>query len=131
MSESRKSVFRETAILAVTEAVLCAIMVGVFALLDKFALNVLWGALAGFFLTVANYFVLAVGVNLAADKAQDQDVNGGKNLLRMSMLLRYVVLAVLLFAFARSGLCNILALGLPLIFFRPALMLSEFFRKKG
>lgn len=131
MSESRKSVFCETAVLAVIEAVLCAIMVGVFALLGKFAMDVLWGALAGFFLTVANYFVLAVGVNLAADKAQNQDVNGGKNLLRMSMLLRYVVLAVLLFALAKSGLCNILAMGLPLIFFRPALMLGEFFRKKG
>ena len=130
MVESRKIVLRETAIIAVGEAACCGIMVGVFALVGHFDLTVLWGALIGFFLTVANFFVMAVGTSLAADKAQEQNVSAGKNLLRGSMGLRYVVLFVLLFAFARSGICNVLALVLPLAFVRPVLMLSEFFRKK-
>lgn len=131
MLESRKIVFRETAIISIGEAVCCAIMVGVFALVGKFAMDVLWGALAGYVLTVGNFFVMAVGTSLAADKAEGQDVSAGKNLLRSSMLLRYIVLAVLLFALAKSGICNVLALVLPLAFVRPVLMLSEFFRKKG
>ena len=131
MLESRKIVLRETAIIAAGEAVCCGIMVGIFALLGQFDLSVLWGALIGFFLTVANFFVMAVGTSLAADKAEDQNVSAGKNLLRGSMGLRYLVLAVLLFAFAKSGICNVLALVLPLVFVRPVLMLSEFFRKKG
>ncbi|MBQ8910789.1 MAG: hypothetical protein IJY91_07110 [Oscillospiraceae bacterium] len=130
MVESRKIVLRETAIIAVGEAACCGIMVGVFALVGHFDLTVLWGALIGFFLTVANFFVMAVGTSLAADKAQEQNVSAGKNLLRGSMGLRYVVLFVLLFAFARSGICNVLALVLPLAFVRPVLMLSDFFRKK-
>lgn len=131
MLESRKIVFRETAIVAVGEAICCAIMVGIFALLGFFAMDVLWGALAGFVLTVGNFFVMAVGTSLAADKAEDQNVTAGKNLLRSSMMLRYVVLAVLLFALAKSGVCNVLALVLPLAFVRPVLMFGEFFRKKG
>lgn len=131
MLESRKIVLRETAFVAVGEAVCCGIMVGIFALVGKFSLPVLWGALVGFVLTVANFFVMAVGTSLAADKAQDQNVSGGKMLLRSSMGLRFVVLFVLLFAFAKSGICNVLALVLPLAFVRPVLMLTEFFRKKG
>ena len=106
-------------------------MVGVFALLKQFEIGVLWGALIGFVLTVANFFVMAVGTGMAADKAQEQDVSAGKNLLRGSMSIRYIVLFVLLFAFAKSGVCNIFALVLPLAFVRPVLMITEFFRKKG
>lgn len=130
MIESRKIVLRETALIACGVAVCCGIMVGIFALVGHFDLTVLWGALIGFVLTVANFFVMAVGTSLAADKAQEQNVSAGKNLLRGSMGLRYVVLFVLLFAFAKSGICNVLALVLPLAFVRPVLMLTEFFRKK-
>ena len=131
MIESRRIVLRESALIACGVAVCCGIMVGIFAFVGHFDLTVLWGALIGFVLTVANFFVMAVGTSLAADKAQEQNVSAGKNLLRGSMGLRYVVLFVLLFAFAKSGICNVLALVLPLAFARPILMLAEFFRKKG
>ncbi len=131
MDESRKIVLRETAVIAVGEAICCGIMVGIFALLGKFDLKVLWGTLIGYGLTVGNFFMMAVGTSLAADKAQEQNVSAGKNLIRASMGLRYVVLFVLMFAFAESGLCNVLSLVLPLAFVRPVLMFGEFFRKKG
>ena len=131
MLESRKIVLRETAFFAVGEAVCCAIMVGVFALLDQFAMDVLWGALAGYLLIVANFLIMAIGTGLAADKAEEQDVNAGRNLLRGSMLLRYLLLGGLLFVLAKSGVCNVLSLVLPLVFVRPVLMIGEFFRKKG
>lgn len=129
--DSRKIVLRETAIIAIGEGICCAIMIGIFALLGQYDISVLLGAVIGGVLTVANFFVMAIGTSLAADKAEDQNVNAGKNLLRSSMALRYLVLAVLLFAFARSGICNVFALALPLAFVRPVLMISEFFRKKG
>lgn len=131
MLESRKIVLRETAIIAIGEAVCCGIMVGIFALVGHFSMAVLWGAVVGFVLTVANFFVMAVGASLAADKAEEQNVSAGKNLIRSSMALRYVVLIVVLFAFAKSGICNVLAMALPLAFVRPVLMIAEFFRKKG
>ena len=131
MDESRKIVIRETALIAVGELLCCGIMVGVFALLGAFSWQVLWGAVVGFVLTVANFFVMAVGTALAADKAEDQNVSAGKNIIRGSMALRYIVLFVVLIAFAKSGICNVLAMVLPLAFVRPVLMMGEFFRKKG
>lgn len=131
MLESRKIVLRETALIAAGEAVCCGIMVGVFALLGQFDLRVLWGALIGCVLTIANFFLMAVGTALAADKAQEQNVSAGKNLLRSSMGLRYVLLFAAMFLLAKSGVCNVFALVLPLVFVRPVLMLMEFFRKKG
>jgi hypothetical protein len=36
-----------------------------------------------------------------------------------------------MFALAKSGLCNVFSLVLPLLFVRPVLNLTQFFRKKG
>ena len=40
-------------------------------------------------------------------------------------------LAVVLFAAAKSGYCNVFALVIPLVFVRPVLTIGEFFRKSG
>ena len=129
--DSRKVVFRETAIILAGQILGTGAMFAVFALLGKFGLPVLWGGLIGSLLAVLNFFIMAICASLAADKARAQDVKGGKALIQMSMLGRYAVLFVILFAAAKSGLCNAVALVLPLIFVRPTLTLAEFFRKKG
>lgn len=131
MLESRKIVLKETGIVAAGVAICCGLMLCVFALLGKFDLTVLWGALAGGFLTVANFFVMAVGTAMAADKAQEQDVGAGKNVIRSSMALRLLLISVFMFALARSGLCNVFSLVLPLLFVRPVITITQFFRKKG
>ncbi len=129
--QSRKEVFRQTAIVLIGQLILCGAMVGIYALLSRFTQKVLLGAIVGLLLATLNFFLMAVGVSLAADKAEAQDVKGGKSLLQMSMLGRYVLLALALFAFAKSGLCDVLPLVLPLAFVRPILTIGEFFRKKG
>ena len=131
MTESRKIVWKETAIVAVGVAIGTALMVGVFALLGFFDLSVLWGGLVGAAIAVANFLVLAIVATLAADKAEHQDVAGGQKLLKASYPVRLIVLAVVLFACAKSGVFHVIALVLPLVFVRPALTLAEFFRKKG
>ncbi len=128
--QSRKIVFRETAVVAIGEAICVAIMLGVFALLHKFDSTVLWGGLAGGVLAVANFFFMAVGTSLAADKAEQQNVKGGQAVIQSSYTIRLVVLAVLLFAAAKSGFCNVFALVIPLLFVRPVLSIGEFFRNK-
>ena len=129
--ESRKIVFRETAAVLIGQAVCVAAMYGVFALLHRLDRTVLLGGLIGMLLAVGNFFFMAVGTSLAADKAEDQNVNGGKALISASYLIRLAVLFLVLFLCAKSGRCNVFALVLPLVFTRPILMVSEFFRKKG
>ena len=75
--------------------------------------------------------MLSVSADAAATKAQEQDVKGGKQLMRLSYQFRLIVLFVLLFVFAESGLCSPLAMVLPLLLFRPLLMVIEFLRKPG
>lgn len=129
--DSRKIVYRETGIVALGVAVCVAVMLGVYALLHMLDSTVLLGGVFGGILAIANFFFMAVGTSLAADKAEAQDVKGGKALLQMSMLVRYAVLFVLLFACAKSGLCAPIPLVLPLVFVRPVLSFGEFFRRKG
>ena len=127
--DSRKIVMKETAIIAVGEVLLTGAMVGIFVALKQFQMNVLWGALVGCFAAVLNHFFMAVAVMLAADRAEQGDVAQGQKMLRTSSVMRFGgLLAVLLVSIWLGA--DAVALLLPLLFVRPVLMLSEFFRKK-
>ena len=126
----RKEVLRQTGIVALGEAVGVAAMIGIFALLGQYSGKVLLGGLVGGAVTVGNFLAMAIAVNIAADKAKSQDVKGGQATIKGSYILRMAVMAVILFAFAKSGLCDVIALVVPLIFMRPTLTVAEFFRRK-
>ena len=128
--DSRKIVFKETAIIAVGELICSGIMVGVFAALNLFQWNVLWGALAGSAVMIANYFFMAVTVSLAADRAERGEVEQAKKMVQTSTVFRLLAMGLALFLGIKLG-ANVIALVLPLAFARPILMLAEFFRKKG
>lgn len=129
--DSRVYVFKETVIILLGEAVCTGAMIAVFALLGYFDMTVLLGGLLGALLATLNFFFMAVIASVAADKAVEQDVEGGQKLIKASYPIRILVLAVILIACAKSGCFNVLALVLPLIFVRPTLTVAEFFRKKG
>lgn len=129
--DSRKIVYRETAVISLGVAVCTAVMLVVYFLIGKFDVSVLLGGIVGALLSIGNFFFMALGTCLAADKAEAQDVKAGQLLVRNSYMLRLVVLFVILFACAKSGLFNLFALVLPLVFIRPTLTIAEFFRKKG
>ena len=129
--ESRKFVYRQTATVALGVGLCVALMIGIFALVGAFDLTVLWGGLFGGFLSVGNFFFMALVATVASDKAVAQDVDGGQKLVKSSYPIRLLVLAVVLFALAKSGICNVLALVLPLAFVRPVLTAAEFFKPKG
>lgn len=127
--DSRKLVFQETAIVAIGQVLCIAVMLGVFALLGKFDTAVLLGGIFGGLLAILNFFFMAVGAMMAADKAENQNVKGGQATIHSSYLLRLVVLFVIMYALVKSNLCNVISLVLPLIFTRPILSIGEFFRK--
>lgn len=128
--DMRKYVLRQTGVVALGEAIGVAAMIGVFALLGAYDSRVLLGGIVGGAVAIINFFVMAIGVNIAADKAAQQDVKGGQAAIKGSYMLRMIGMVVVLFAFAKSGLCNVIALVVPLIFTRFTLTLQEFFRRK-
>lgn len=129
--DSKKIVLHQTAIVALGETLCVAAMIGIFALAGYYDSGVLIGGIAGGALTILNFFLMAVTANMAADKAEAQDVKGGQQLLAASRIFRLLLLAALLFALGKSGICNLLALVIPLVFVQPILTVAEFFRKKG
>ncbi len=129
--DSRKFVLKETAIVALGQVLCVAAMMGIFALLGAFDRTVLFGGIAGGVLAVLNFLFMAIGASIAADKAQNQDVKGGQATIQMSYLGRLILMAVVLFALVKSGLCNVIASVVPLAFTRPILTIAEFFRKSG
>lgn len=131
MIESRKIVFRETAVVLLGVVACTAVMFVIYFLLNFFSKKVLLSGIVGSILAIANFFFMAVGTALAADKAEQQNVKGGQGIIQMSMLVRYVLLFVILFACGKSGYFDLISLVLPLVFVRPVLTFAEFFRKSG
>lgn len=133
MDQSRKEVLKQTGIIAIGQAVGTAVMIGVYALLRKMNMSVVWGALVGNVLAIGNFFVMAVIATLAADRAEKQDVAGGQKLMKASYPLRLVVLAGVLALCAWKGkaVFDLVALVIPLAFTHLTAMVTGFFRKKG
>ena len=127
--DSRKFILKQTGIIAAGQAICVGAMLGIFFLLGKYDQTVLLGGIVGGLAATANFFFMALGAMLAADKAVEQNVKGGELTLRLSYIGRMAVMAVVLFALVKSGACNVFASVLPLVFTRPILTLREFFRK--
>lgn len=128
--ESRNLILNETAIIAVGELICSAIMVGIFALLGYFRMNVLWSALAGSLVITINYFFMAITVSMASERAKNGDAKQAQGMIQLSSILRLLVMAGILILGIKLG-ANVIALVVPLAFERPILMVSQFFRKKG
>lgn len=127
--DSRKFILRKTAVVAIGQLACVAVMIGVFALLGYFDRSVLLGGIFGGVIALGNFFVMAVCADLASDRAEQGNVKGGQALIRISYIGRLAVMVILLFALVKSGLCHVVAAVVPLVFTRPILTLSEFFRK--
>ena len=129
--DNRKYVFSQVLTVLIGELLLSALMVGVFAILGHFDKSVVYGAAAGAVITTLNHLVLVLSVMAASEKAEKQDVKGRQMLVQMSYLGRLIGLFLILVICAKSGIFNLIALVLPLVFTRPILMIADHFNKKG
>ena len=127
----RKFILKETRIIAIGECIGVAAMWGIYALLGHFDRTVLLGGIVGAVISVLNFFFMALSANMAADRAMSQDVKSGTKLMQSFMMTRMLVIFVVLIAFAKSGLCDPLAMVIPFVMVRPTITVAEFFRKAG
>ena len=129
--DNRKYVFSQVVTIFIGELLLSALMVAVFALLGYFDKSVLFGAAAGSVIATSNHLVLVLGVLAASSKAEKQDVKGGQALVQMSYFGRTIGLFLILVLCAKTGIFNLIALVIPLVFTRPILTITDHFNKKG
>lgn len=128
---TKQFVLRETGMLALGELLCAGATVGIFALVGHYSAAVLLGAVIGAILAVGNFFLMAVAAEAASDKAMNEDVKGGKALVKASQRMRLVVLFGLILLLAKTGVCNPIAMVVPVLAASPVLMVVEFFRKAG
>lgn len=128
--ETRKFVLSQSLTMLIGELILSAVMVLVFALLGYFDRSVLLGAAVGALLATGNHTLLVLGVVNASGKAETQDVKGGQAAIQLSYMGRLLGLFLILVLCAKSGLFNLLALVIPLLFTRPILTITDHFSKK-
>lgn len=128
--ETRKYVLTQTLSVFAGEALLSAAMVAIFALLGYYDRSVLLGAAAGAVIATVNHLLLTLGVLAAAGKAEKQDVKGGQAFIQLSYMGRLLGLFLVLVLCAKSGLFNLLALVIPLLFTRPVLTIADHFQNK-
>ncbi|MBQ8529184.1 MAG: ATP synthase subunit I [Clostridia bacterium] len=150
MKKSNTAV-KEITVLSIGELLVAALVVCGFAIASAFLevnyLKVILGALIGAAVTVANFAFLTVSVNNAIDSYME--IRGTRemteeeaekftaehsmeiqNKVKTSFIVRTVsMLAVLIIAFV-TGWVNPLATVIPLLAYRPVLMLGEKIRKK-
>lgn len=128
--ETRKFVLTQFLTMLIGELILSAVMVLIFALLGYFDRSVLLGAAVGALLATGNHTLLVLGVVSASDKAEKQDVKSGQTAIQLSYMGRLLGLFLILALCAKSGLFNLLALVIPLLFTRPILTITDHFSKK-
>ena len=71
---SRREVLHETLIVFLGELIVYLIMIGIFALAGALDGTVWLGGAVGLILAVGNFFLMAMNVDLAADRAVNDDV---------------------------------------------------------
>lgn len=126
----KQQTLRELLIFALGELICLGLLYGAFALLGKLDSKVLLGGAIGAVTAVLNYFLMAVGVYAAAARAEAGDPGRGRRIVSLSMAGRFLLMIAILVVGAKSGLCNVVAMVIPLLLFRVLIFVGEFFRRK-
>ena len=110
-----------------TEILLSGVMLGVYAVIGRWSMKILWSAALGTGLVLLNFAVMIFSLILAeraSSPARGQLAARGNFVLRMIMLIVVLVLAL------KSGNFDPLATLLPLCFMRIALFSGTLIKKK-
>lgn len=133
--------------LAAGEILASLIIVGVYLALGKFEWRVATGAAIGSAVTVLNFAILSFSINRAVDRVME--MRGNRDMteeeadafalqhsaeiqksVKSSYLLRQVLMIGILVATILLKVASVLPAVIPLLLFRPILMVREAFRKK-
>lgn len=126
MKKTDPTVKKETAYIAIWTVVLSLFIHSVFLILKKWDMPVLYGNLLGIFLAVLNFFLMGRTVQSALGK-EEKDA---KNLMKLSQMLRYLMIIAVVAISAVIKCFNIIAVIIPLLFPRIAISFRPLFDKK-
>ena len=139
---------RELLAIVIGESLVSLIVSGVFLLLGKFDLRVVFGAVLGSGVTFLNFLVLSIMTNRVIDRfllergdaEMDEDEASAlamkfqgqvQNQMKLSFIIRILVmLATLVLAFLLTNVFNVISTVIPLLMLRPIITVSELIKRK-
>lgn len=133
--------------LTVGEAVVSLIICAVYLIIDKYTYAVALGALLGSLITIFNFVLLFITANRALDKVMADRGEGEmteeeaeqfalenkmrvQNAIKISYIARNVLMAATLVVAFLLPCFDVIAALIPLVMFRPILMLFAFIKSK-
>jgi hypothetical protein len=127
-----KAAIKQLVGVCIGEVICICLMLGVYAIIGRFTVKVLLGAVCGGVLSLLNFLFLSITVSRAADRAEKTgEASKAKLSVQSSSVIRMLVLAVAYIAILKAGLCEPIAAILPLVFVQISITLMEYFRKDG
>lgn len=120
-----KTVMKETKYIAYFVVIFSVLMQAVFLIISKWDYTVLLGNLWGIIIAVGNFFVMGLFVQ----KAVMQDEKDARQTVKASQSLRFVGIFILAVVGVLIPFFNSVAVVIPLIFPRVAIMLRPFINK--
>jgi predicted membrane protein len=122
-----KTVVTETAFVAICVVVCSAVMQGVFLAIGQWNLPVLYGNILSGCIGILNFFLLGITVQHAVH----QEVKTAKRTMRISMLLRYLMLVAVAVLGAVFDVFNLYSTLIALLFPRVGITIRQFALKKN
>ena len=126
MKKVDKTVMQETIFVFAFILIFSVLMEAVYLILGKWDLSILWGNLLGASAAGGNFFLLGLTVQSALGK----DEKEAKNRMKLSQMLRLLLLFVVALIGYLVPAIEIVAVVIPFIFPRIAVALRFFFIKK-
>jgi hypothetical protein len=119
-------VIKETIYIGVISLIFSAIMQSVFLIIGKWDYTVLLGNLLGYFAIITNFIVMGFGVQ----KAVTKDEKEAKSVMKISQTFRMLFMFVVAIIGHVVPVFNLIAVVIPFLFPRIAIMLRPIFNKK-
>ena len=113
---------KETAKLAIGEAVVLVLMCAVFWLFDRFDMTVVWGGLLGAAANLLYFILICIGVNSAI---RETSTKRQKMSLTISYYLRLLLLGICLAIGLKMDCFHNIAVIVPVLMTRPIFMAAE------
>lgn len=126
MKKLDATVKKETLFISAITFILCILMQSVFLISGAWDLKVLYGTLLGFAASVLNFLLMGYTVQTAVLK-EEKDA---KSLMKLSQTLRFIMLIVIVSLAYLIPIFNIIAVAVPLLFPRIAIIIRQFTIKK-
>ena len=127
MKKIEPVVYKETANIALWTLILSAIMQAVFLVIGKWDYTVLLGNVLGAVTSVLNFFIMALGVQMAVGKEGKE----ASQTLKLSQSMRFIALFVVVAIGAVLDCFHIIAVVIPLLFPRIAIFIRLLLKKGG